>query len=85
MARNSPAARAGLRGSELDGDGNLSKLGDIITTVNGQATPNADAVIRAIREAQVGERVTLGYVRAGQSAQVEVTLVARSSVPDLRE
>lgn len=85
VARNSPAARAGLRGSELDDDGNLRQLGDIITAVNGQATPDADAVIRAIREAQVGERVTLGYVRSGQTAQVEVTLVARSSVPDLRE
>ncbi|MFC4426366.1 S1C family serine protease [Deinococcus navajonensis] len=85
VARDSPAARAGLRGSELDENGNLTRLGDIIVSVNGQSTPDADAVIRALRGAGVGAAVTLGYVRNGQPAQVKVTLVARASVPDLRE
>lgn len=85
VARGSPAAAAGLRGSELNREGNLAALGDIITTVNGTRTRNADEVITAIRRAQVGDTITLGYVRDGEARQTSITLVAKRSVPDLRE
>ncbi len=85
VARGSPAAAAGLRGSALDTNGNLAALGDIITTVDGARTRNADEVITAIRRAQVGDTISLGYVRDGEARETTITLVAKRSVPDLRE
>lgn len=85
VARGSPAAQAGLRGAALDANGNLAELGDVITSVNGQRTRDANEVIQAIRRASVGDTVTLGYVRAGQAREAQVTLVGQRSVPDLNE
>ncbi|WP_295816759.1 S1C family serine protease [uncultured Deinococcus sp.] len=84
VARNSPAARAGLRGSRVDRDGNLVELGDIITSVNGRPVRNADEFITAVRGVGVGVAVRLGYVRNGETREASVVLVARASVPDLR-
>lgn len=85
VAKGSPGQRAGLRGSTFDAQGQLKTLGDVITSVNGQPTPDADAVIGAVRRARVGETVTLGYLRAGQPRETRLTLVARATVKDLRE
>lgn len=85
VARNSPAAQAGLRGSTFDGNGNLKTLGDIITGVNGERTGDANAVISAIRQAKVGDTIRLEYVRDGQTRQAELKLVAKATLPDLQE
>ncbi|MBB5296238.1 S1C family serine protease [Deinococcus metallilatus] len=85
IARNSPAARAGLRGATFDENDNLTALGDIITRVNGQRTRDANDVISAIRRAGVGDTITLGYVRDGQERETQITLVGQRSVPDLNE
>lgn len=85
VARGSPAAAAGLRGSQFNENGNLAGLGDIITTVNGERTRDADQVITAIRRADVGDTVTLGFIRDGEEQETSLTLVARRTVPDLRE
>ncbi|THF86184.1 serine protease [Deinococcus sp. KSM4-11] len=85
VAQGSPAARAGLRGSRLDRDGNLVELGDIITSVNGRPVRGADEFITAIRKVGIGVAVRLGYVRGGVAQETSVVLVAKSSVPDLRE
>ncbi|WP_345464581.1 S1C family serine protease [Deinococcus carri] len=85
VAKGSPAARAGLRGAALDENGNLARLGDVILSVNGQRTRNANEVISAIRRAQVGDTVTLGYLRGGQPREAHVTLVGERTVPDLNE
>lgn len=85
VARGSPAERAGLRGSECDRSGNLTQLGDIITSVNGAATPDADAVITAVRRAKVGDTIDLEYRRDGQAFQTQVTLVGKATVRDLRD
>lgn len=83
VARGSPAAQAGLRGSSFDRDGNLAAFGDIVTHVNGERTRDANEVITAIREGRVGDTVVLGYVRDGQQREARLELVARRSVPDL--
>lgn len=85
VARGSPAERAGLRGSRLDADGNLAALGDVVTSVNGQRTRDANEVISVIRRASVGDTIRLGFLRDGQPQETRVTLVPKASVPDLRE
>nr|WP_103129115.1 S1C family serine protease [Deinococcus aerius] len=83
VARGSPAARAGLRGATFDENGNLSGLGDIILSVNGERTRDANEVITAIRKASVGDTITLGYLRGNERREARITLVGGRSVPDL--
>lgn len=85
VARDSPAAQAGLRGAVLDENGNLAGLGDIITSVNGERTRDANEVITAIRKASVGDTISLGYVRGDEEREARITLVGKRSVPDLKE
>ncbi|WP_291429424.1 S1C family serine protease [Deinococcus sp.] len=85
IARRSPAEKAGLRGSTFDRGGTLTRLGDVITSVNGQRTGDADQVITAIRRARVGDTITLGFTRDGQPRTAQITLVPKASVPDLQE
>ena len=67
VSANGPAAKAGIKG------------GDVITSVNGQATSSADAVIAAIRSFSPGDRVKVTYVRGGDTKTVTVTLTETSS------
>jgi serine protease Do len=87
IARNSPAAAAGLRGAVLDEQGNLLELGDVVVSVNGRRTRDADAFIGEVRRAQVGDTVTLRYLRGGEGQELEarITLVGKRSVTDLNE
>jgi len=87
VAKGSPAARAGLRGATLDANENLLALGDVVVTVNGQRTRDADEFITQVRRAQVGDTVTLGYLRGGEGEPLEarIKLVGRRSVTDLNE
>jgi putative serine protease PepD len=64
---NSPAAKAGL------------KTGDVVTKVNSQRIDDADALIAAVRSHAPGEKVSVTYLRGGQSATVQVTLGGSSS------
>jgi putative serine protease PepD len=65
-----PAAKAGI------------KSGDVITAVDGQATPGVDAVIAAIRSHQPGQKVTVNIERGGSSQTITATLTAASSTQD---
>lgn len=60
----SPAATAGL------------KAGDIITKFDGKAINGPDELIVAVRARNVGDKVTLTYLRDGTSHEVSVTLAA---------
>ena len=62
-----PAAKAGL------------KDGDLITKVDGTAVAGADTLSAAIREHKPGDRITLTYVRGGQTSTVTVSLASSSS------
>jgi serine protease Do len=69
--RNTPAARAGLR------------IGDVVTSVDGQRVADADALIRVITRKAPGERLTLNVQRAGQSASITVTTEHRPGPADV--
>lgn len=60
----SPAAAAGLQ------------AGDIITKFDGKAINGPDELIVAVRARNVGDKVSLTYLRNGSSHVVSVTLVA---------
>jgi len=64
---NTPAAKAGLR------------VGDVITGVNGKTIRTADELREAINARSPGDRVSIRYVRTGQSHTVQVTLASRPS------
>jgi serine protease Do len=71
----SPAARAGLRGSQLAQERSLA--GDVIVSFNGEPIRTATELSERIVGSQVGERVRLGIVREGKPLLVEVVLGER--------
>ncbi|HEY1132646.1 MAG TPA: trypsin-like peptidase domain-containing protein [Roseateles sp.] len=73
VARNGPAAAAGLRPYGRDRSGRIVQ-GDVITAVDGQAVADLDDMLSLIETRQIGEKVTLAVWRAGQTRKVVVTL-----------
>jgi putative serine protease PepD len=63
----SPAADAGLQ------------QGDIITKFGGTSIDSADALVAAVRGESAGTKVTITYVRDGDSHTAEVTLGTSNS------
>ncbi|MDH2429586.1 trypsin-like peptidase domain-containing protein [Sphaerisporangium sp. TRM90804] len=63
----SPAEAAGL------------KAGDLITKLNDKPVAGADTVVGAIRALKPGTKITVTYVRGGQTATATVTLVERTT------
>ena len=61
-----PAASAGLR------------VGDIITSIDGQAATSTDQLMAVTLIRRAGDRVEIGYKRDGSAATVRITLAARS-------
>ncbi|NLM20264.1 MAG: PDZ domain-containing protein [Peptococcaceae bacterium] len=59
---NGPADKAGLQ------------KGDVITKVNEVSVENSSDLIRELYRHQVGDKITITYLRDGKSAQTEVTL-----------
>ena len=53
------------------------EVGDVITRIDGTATPDPAALARALRLTKPGRRVPVEFVRAGSPRSVEVTLVRR--------
>ncbi|MDQ6883816.1 MAG: trypsin-like peptidase domain-containing protein [Candidatus Dormibacteraeota bacterium] len=64
-----PASKAGLRG-----DGTASTNDDIITAIDGHATPTINALTQYLDTKNVGDKVTLSVTRGGQHLSVPVTL-----------
>jgi putative serine protease PepD len=62
-----PAASAGI------------KAGDVITSVDGETTAGADAVIAAVRSHQPGQKISVTVERDGSSHTVTATLTTESS------
>jgi putative serine protease PepD len=62
-----PAAMAGLRS------------GDVITQIDGQAATAPEQLVELTITKRAGDRVTLTYVRAGQTHEATVTLGSQSS------
>ncbi len=72
----SPAARAGLRGTRLDADGNVKQLGDIIVAVDEKRVKSAAELLASLARYRVGNKVKVTVVRDGEKKTFEVTLSA---------
>jgi S1-C subfamily serine protease len=73
---DSPAAKAGLRGTKVDTDGDITQLGDVITAVDGKEISSVNALFSTLADHQVGDMVTLTIRRDGQEKEVSVALGA---------
>ena len=73
VQRDSAAEAAGLRGAEVDAQGNLVP-GDIILGVENQGVDNIAALISALDDYRVGEKVTVRVWRSGREIEVPVVL-----------
>lgn len=74
---DSPAAKAGLRGTARDPSGNLI-IGDIILSVDGDPTRNYDDMYNAFDEKKPGDLIEVQYFRSGETNTVSIPLVAVS-------
>jgi S1-C subfamily serine protease len=54
-------------------------VGDIVTAWNGEEITGVRDLLRRLGPDSVGTNVTLGIVRAGEAASVEVAIAARPS------
>jgi serine protease Do len=81
VSSDSPADEAGLHGSsrEITVDGQQVLVGgDVIVSVNGHPIDTFDDLLSFIsNDASVGQTVTLGVLRDGETISVDVTLAAR--------
>jgi len=83
---NSPAEKAGLRGSDqqttIDGQP-VNVGGDVITAIDNQPVLQMDDVIAYLAgDTKVGQKVTLTILRGGKGQSVDVTLAARPSAEE---
>jgi serine protease Do len=85
----SPAEAAGMRGGEIEFTlGTISLLlgGDIITSINGVSTTDAEKIAPIMRGLKVGATMTMSVFREGESRQVIYSLPERPLLPgDLPE
>jgi len=69
----SPAARAGLRATREERNGNIV-LGDIIAAVGGRPVATQSELVNALDAYEFGDRVTLTVIRNDRRIEVPVTL-----------
>ncbi|WP_223296882.1 S1C family serine protease [Thiorhodovibrio frisius] len=69
----SPADRAGLRATRLTAGGGVVP-GDIIQSVNGRKLANMADLIEILEDFQIGDQVSLGLWRGGQTLELPVSL-----------
>lgn len=73
VAGGSPAGTAGLKGLSRTGSGEVA-LGDIITSIDGQAIGDLDALYRFLDKKQFGDTVQVEVFRNGKSVIVPLKL-----------
>ena len=83
---NSPAEKAGLRGSNdqvtLNGQ-QVNVGGDVITAIDGQSvTEMEDLIAYLAKSTTVNQKVTLSILRDGKEQNIDVTLQARPSAQE---
>ena len=82
---DSPADRAGLRGgsdAEMFNGETISRGGDLIVAIDGQAVRSADDVVRQVAARLPGESASLTIVRDGERRVVRVRLGERPEAPE---
>lgn len=81
VAPGGPAAKAGLRGSSLQGNVRAAQAptgGDVIIAIDGQAINSFDDVVAYLaRATQINQTVNLTVMRDGKEQNVKLTLTAR--------
>lgn len=70
----SPAERAGLRGSDTDASGRLSRPGDVILSLDGAPILGQESLLRALSGVRSGQTVTLRVLRGGARLRLRVRL-----------
>ncbi|MDO8578263.1 MAG: trypsin-like peptidase domain-containing protein [Dehalococcoidales bacterium] len=75
----SPAEKAGLKGSGVSQNRTPSPGGDVITAVDGHSVKSIFDLLTYVSDKQVGDPVTLSVLRAGSSTELTLTLGARPS------
>ncbi|MGF1526428.1 MAG: S1C family serine protease [Candidatus Competibacterales bacterium] len=70
---NSPAARAGMRGSQLDSRGGIVP-GDIISRLDDREIASTNDLLNALDTRERGETVRLQVYRRGERVTVDITL-----------
>jgi S1-C subfamily serine protease len=73
---DSPAAAAGLQGTQRDDAGHI-RLGDVIVTLGGHPVKQAADLYSALDRSKVGETITVTILRKGKRQDVQATLQAR--------
>ena len=63
---NTPAAKAGLRGTHREYNWGRISLGDIIVALNGHPVENYDQLYNLLTEIRIGEQVTVTLIRDGK-------------------
>jgi len=74
VTHDSPAEKAGLRGSGTDESGQPTFGGDIITGVDGQTIIKVEELIAYFNSKKPGDEVSLSVQRGDQVLTIEVTL-----------
>jgi S1-C subfamily serine protease len=74
VTSGSPADIAGLKGGNLDTDGNAAPGGDVITAADGNSVKTVQELSNYFNTKNVGDTVTLSIIRQGSTMDVKVTL-----------
>ncbi len=81
----SPADRGGLRGGDEEETFNgqtITRGGDVIVAMDGQAVRGADDVVRQVGAKLPGETIALTIIRSGERRVVEIRLGVRPAAPE---
>jgi S1-C subfamily serine protease len=70
-----PAAKAGLRATRRDDDGQL-QLGDLIVAIDGHKVDSVNQLLDNLEKHQMGSTVEVRIRRDGEEKKVSVTLEA---------
>ena len=74
VSRRSSAADSGLEGVRFNREGYLTKLGDIIVGIDGEAVEHLTDLNRILERYKIGDRVEIEYIRDGKRAKTELVL-----------
>jgi S1-C subfamily serine protease len=75
VTAGSPAARAGLRATEMSASGRVT-IGDVIEAIDGRAIEDFAELVNVLDEHEFGERITLTVRRGEQRVEMPITLGA---------
>jgi S1-C subfamily serine protease len=84
VAKGSPAEKAGLRSGQMDVSVNGERWllgGDIVVAINAHPVTTAEEFAEAIKDLEVGELVTLRYMRQGTVYTTMLTIEERPPSP----